>query len=375
MTEIKLNPLLALFLPQERREVVPLQFVSKDMLESSAMKISRSHILATIALTGLTLIAGYFIMRHYVEHEPAGPPEKVTIAYSATTDSVLAQVAQMQGYYLQEGLEAIPHRYSYGKPALREVVEGKADFATVAETPFMFAVMAGEKVSIIATIQTASRNHAIVARKDRGILNPGDLKGRKIAVTLGTTAEFFMDTFLAVHEIARKDMEVVDLNPGEMSEALANGDVDAVSTFLPFSLQVQKKLGDRGTVFLDENIYTFMFNIVTTQKLIRENPGKIKKLLRALIKAEEFVSQNQAEAQKAVADFSRMDPALVREIWPVYSYTVKLDQSLVLALEEETRWAVKGGLLANEKTPPDYLDYVYLEGLESIRPKAVRILR
>ena len=338
------------------------------------MENSRSHRVATVAFAGLVLILGYFFMHHDVEHKPAGPPEKVTIAYSATADSVLAQVAQTQGYYLQEGLEAIPHLYPYGKPALKEMLEGRADFATVAETPFMFAVMDGEKVSVIATIQTASRNHAIVARKDKGILNPGDLKGKRIGVTLGTTTEFFMDTFLAVHEIARKEVSVVGLNPGETAQALANGDVDAVSVFMPFSLQVQKKLGDKGTVFKDENIYTFMFNVVATREFVRENPGKVRKLLRALIKAEEFVRENRPEAEKIVADFTGMDEATVREIWPVYSYAVRLDQSLVLALEEETRWAVKGGLPGEEKTP-DYLDHIYLQGLESIKPKAVRILK
>jgi sulfonate transport system substrate-binding protein len=331
-------------------------------------------IFASIAFAVSVLLLCYIFLPTHSAYTPAGPPEKVTIAYSATTDSVLAEVAQMQGYYLQEGLEVTTHLHHYGKPALKEVLEGKADFATVAETPFMFAVMNGEKVSIIATIQTAGRNHAIIARKDKGILSPGDLKGKKIAVAVGTTADFFLDTFLAVHEISRKNTSVLDLKPDQMAGALARGDVDAVSIFMPFSNQVEKELGERGTVLVDENIYTFMFNVVATQKFIRENPGKVKKLLRALIKAEEFVRQNQLAAQKIVADFSRMDAALIREVWPVYSYSVKLDQSLVLALEEESQWAIKGGLVGMNKAP-DYLDYIYFEGLESLQPKAVRILR
>ena len=92
---------------------------------------------------------GYLLLRLHAEPtiSPAGPVEKVTIAYSATTDSVLAQVAQTRGYYREEGLEVTPHMHPYGKPALREVLEGKADFATVAETPVMFAILNGEKIS------------------------------------------------------------------------------------------------------------------------------------------------------------------------------------------------------------------------------------
>ena len=73
----------------------------------------------------------------------------------------------------------------------------------------MFAIMKGEKISIIATIQTSDIGNAILARKDKGILTLGDLKGKKIAATLGTTSDFFLDAILAVNGISRKDVEIV----------------------------------------------------------------------------------------------------------------------------------------------------------------------
>ena len=39
---------------------------------------------------------------------------------------------------------------------------------------------------------------AIVARKDKGILNPTDLKGKKIGLMLGTNAQYFLYLFLQV---------------------------------------------------------------------------------------------------------------------------------------------------------------------------------
>jgi len=333
------------------------------------MRKTRIYLCAVLVVT---LILGALFTIPF--DKSPGPPEKITIAFSATMDAVLAEVALIQGHYLQEGLEVTAHLHPYGKLALKDLLEGKADFATVAETPVMLAIMHGEKIAIVATIETGNRVNAIVARRDRGILTPGDLKGKKIAVTLGTTADFFMDTFLALHEIARKEMQVVDLKPEQMVDALARGEVDAVSVFMPFPIQLQKRLGSRVVAFYDDNIYTFMFNIVATQKFISENPGKVRKLLRALVKAEEFVSLNPSQAQMMIADFSRTDPALVRELWQSFSYRVKLDQSLLLALEEETLWAIKGGLVGKQPIP-DYLDYIYLGGLESVNAKSVRILR
>src|SRR5512136_1451054 len=87
-----------------------------------------------IVVTVVALIGSLFACTRQNE-KPAGPPEKVTIAYAATTDAVLAEVAQMRGYYREEGLEVTPHLHPYGKPALEDLLAGKADFATVAETP------------------------------------------------------------------------------------------------------------------------------------------------------------------------------------------------------------------------------------------------
>ncbi len=319
-------------------------------------------------------IAGYIFMRTNTDHTSVGPPERITIAYSATTDAVLAEVAQVRGYYLQQGLDATPHLHPYGKLALQELLDGKADFATVAETPVMFAIMKGEKISVIATIQTSNKNTAIVARKDKGILTPADLKGRKIAATLGTTSQFFMDVFLALHGIAWKDVKVIDVKAEELQDVLLHGDVDAVSAFNPYLMRVRKRLGDRGITFYDEDAYTQTFNIVATQEFIGRNPGAVKKMLQALINAEKFVKQKPEEAQKIVADFSRMDIATVREIWSGVNFSVALNESLVLALEDESEWSIENKL-AGKTQVPNYLDFIYFEGLESVKPEAVRILR
>jgi len=308
------------------------------------------------------------------DQKPVGPPEKVTIAIATSADAVLAQVAQVKGLFRQEGLEVTPHLHPYGKPALREVLEGKADFATVAETPVMFAIMNGEKIAIIATIQTSELAHAILARRDRGILTFGDLKGKKIAATLGTTSHFFLDALLVTHGISRKDVQVVDLKAEEIPDALARGDVDAVSTFTLYTALTQKKMGDRVITFKDKVINHYPFNVVATQDFIRNNPAKVEKVLRALVKAEEFVRIHPEDAQKIVADFTGIELAIIRDICANAVFTTTLDQSLILALEDESRWAINNGLTSARKVP-NYLDFIYFNGLKSVKPEAVRILR
>ena len=335
----------------------------------------RKPFLNRIVFVVAALATGAFLFAcNRTEPKPASPPEKITIAYATVPETALAQVAQSQGYYREEGLEVTPHLHPYGKPAFEDLLAGKADFATVAETPVMFAIMQGEKVSVIATIQTSSLSNAILARRDRGILTPGDLKGKKIAVTLGTTLDFFLDSLLIVHGISRKDVEIVGMKVGEMADALARGDVDAISTFAHYKAITQKNLDDSVITFQDKDIYRETYNVVATQEFISKNPLTVKKMLRALIKANKFNRDNPLEVQKIVADLSGIETAIVRDIWADNSFCVTLDQTLILALEDESRWAISNKLTA-AKEVPNYLDFIYSDGLKSIKPEAVGILR
>lgn len=323
---------------------------------------------ATLAITML------FVACDRTGSKPSGQPEKVIIAYAALPETALAQIAESRGYFGEEGLEATVRSFSYGKLALTDLLQGNADFATVAETPVMFSIINGEKIGVIATIQSSTRNHAIVARKDKAVLTPQDLKGKRIATTLGITADYFMDAFLATHKISRKEITIVNLRPEEHQDALVNGRVDALSTFYPFLKKTQDTLGARGITFYDRDIYTETFHVVAKQDYISNNTEKVRKVLRALLKAEAFAAQHPAEAQKIVADFSRTDAGIISAIWADNDFEVSLDQKLVLALEDESRWAIKNRLTTATKAP-NFLDHISLDGLKSVRPEAVRIVR
>jgi NitT/TauT family transport system substrate-binding protein len=288
------------------------------------------------------------------QQQKTSPPEKITIAYTTNLNPVLIHIALVKGFFKEEGLEAAPQPHAFGKLALQSVIDGKP-------------------ITTLAVLQTSNRNEAIIARKDRGITKPSDLRGKKIGLTLGTTGHFFTDSFLQLHNIDEKQVKIIDLNPDEMAAALDTGKVDAVSTWNPNLIQLKKKLGSKGIMFFGESLYTENFCIVTGQEYAKKNPESIKKVLRALIKAETFVQQHPDEARRCVAEFIKLDKALIDESWDIFTFRVALDQALIVDFEDQTRWAIKQRL-TKRRNMPNYLDFIYIDGLESVKPEAVRII-
>ena len=306
--------------------------------------------------------------------QSAEPPQKITVAYTYQPQSTLVHVAVAKGYFAEEGLAVQPLMHTYGKAALQSVVENKADFATVAETPVMFNVLKGEKIFVIANIEASSMNNAVVARKDAGITAPGDLKGKRIAFTPGTTSDFFLDSLLTANGLTRKEIQPAPLKPEEMQDAIMAKKVDAVSTWNYPLTQINRQLGANGTIFYDREIYTETFNIAARQDFVQKNPETVKRFLRALIKAENFVAKNPDAAQAIMSAATKIDQTLIHEVWNDFNYRVVLDQTLLITLEDETRWAIKNKL-TEQTVMPDYMSYIHLDSLRAVKPKAIKMSR
>ncbi len=300
--------------------------------------------------------------------------QKVTVAYTTQPQSTLIHIAVNKGYFSNQGLDVQPLIHSFGKAALQSILDGKADFATVAETPVMFSVLKGDKIFVIANIESSNVNNAVLARPDAGIVKAADVKGKRIGFTPGTTSDFFLDSFLTAQGLTRKEITPVPLTPNEMQEALQTGKVEAVSSWNYTLTQIKHQLGAQAVIFYDRQIYTETFNIAATQDFVQRNPQAVTRFLRALIQAEDFVTKNPQEAQDIMAAAIKVDKELVREVWDAFNYQVRLEQNLLITLEDETRWAMKNKL-TDKTVMPNYKDYFHVESLMAVRRETVKLKR
>ena len=300
--------------------------------------------------------------------------QKVTIALVNQPQSTLIFVAMKKGYFSDEGLDVQPLLQSFGKAALQTMIEGKADFATSAETPIMFSILRGDAIFVVANIETSTANDAVVARVDAGISKPADLKGKRIGFMPGTTIDFFLDSFLTAQGLTRQDITPVPLKPDEVLDALLAKKADAVAAWNYPLTQIKRQLGAQAVTFYDRQIYTEHFNIAAMQDFVRQNPQTVTALLRGLVRAQAFVDDHANEAQDIVAEAIKVEKDLVEEVWNVMSYQVRLDQNLTITLEDETRWAMKNKL-TDQTVMPGYASFIYVDALKAVKPGAVRMDR
>jgi NitT/TauT family transport system substrate-binding protein len=194
----------------------------------------KGAVIGTLILAAV-LAASYAWIARTPPEQPSGPLEPMTIAINAHyTGTGLVFVAHVKGYFANEGLNVTLQPHTTGKTALDMALEGRADLATVADIPIMFAVTKGQPVSIVATISTVEKDPGIIGRKDKGILTLASLNGKRIGVTLGTSGHFVLDAFLIRQKLSTDDVTLLDQKPEEHADALMKGDIDAVATWEPY---------------------------------------------------------------------------------------------------------------------------------------------
>ena len=165
-------------------------------MESSSR--SRSPVVIFVAIA----VIAWSVIGCKPPDKQAGPRKKITFAHTNSPNVALVHIAFAKGFFAEEGLDATPQPHAFGKLALDAVNEGKADFATPGDTPFVYSVMNGRKITALAVIETSNRNQGIIARKDRGIATPSDFLGKRVGFTPGSTSDYFLSSFLLYHGIS-----------------------------------------------------------------------------------------------------------------------------------------------------------------------------
>jgi len=320
-----------------------------------------------IALVG---IGYYFLVSN---NQYSKPLEKITIAAYAGDTGALVYIAKERGYFAENGLDVAIKDYEAGKLACDALMAGEADIATSADFVFVSNSFKNTDIRLLGTVAVAEVCE-LVARKDRGILEPQDLKGKRVGVTKKSTAEFFLGSFLIYNGLSISDIEAVDLKPSEIVEAVINGDIDAGYTWIPNTNDIVDALGENAVKYPGQSGQDFYFVLISKESWIESHPAAARRLMKALMQAEEYVKNNNQEAKKFIQKRFSLPFSHVDYSWLKHRFVVNISQALLIAIEDQARWRIENRLTdANEI--PNYLDYIYMDALEEVKPEAISIIR
>jgi NitT/TauT family transport system substrate-binding protein len=202
-------------------------------------------------------------------------------------------------------------------------------------------------------------------RHDRGIKRLKELNGKMVGLTMGTNQTYFLDAMFQVNGVANDAVLWADLSTDAMYRGIVDGRLDAAVLFQPNLARIEKKMGDRVRVFYDEEVYAFWLILAGRTDWIDSHPDAVRSTLKTLITANQAIPANPEKARKQVG-------AMLVQLFHPEDYAISLDQEMLLALDDQTRWAMKEQLV-KARPMPNYLDAMRYHYLESLLPVAVTL--
>ncbi len=154
-------------------------------------------------------------------------PTNVSFAYQVGYNYGMYYVAQQHGWLKSEGINLSPMTiFQSGPTELESLLAGQFDVAVLGFVPVLTLAAEGQPIRIIDVVDNSGATYSLVAQQ--GITSVADLKGKTVAVTVGSNYEYFLDQLLVKYGMTESDINVVNAQPSEGQAAFTAGRVDAV---------------------------------------------------------------------------------------------------------------------------------------------------
>jgi len=250
------------------------------------------------------------------EYGAAQSLEKVRIGMPSLSLSFIApQVGYARGFFREEGIDA-------------EIIRIATNIGIVAvttkEVGYTTAVGAGLRSAVkglplkVVTYFNGRPLHVLVAKPELKTL--ADLRRKVIGFAgYGDSTEFMLRAMLrqAGMEL-EKDVQAFQVSgSGQRLQALLAGKLDAAIVPPPFNFEAESK-GFVRLVAAADVFETSVSGLALHVDTLRDKPAQVKKMLRALLKAQNFIRGNRPESVRVIADWLKLEPRIAQASYDIY---------------------------------------------------------
>lgn len=205
-------------------------------------------------------------------------------------------------------LDHLPYRIDWSEfaaaaPLLEALNAGAVDSGPVGDAPLVFALAAGAEIRAIGVNHSNPEATAIIALPGSPLTDAASLKGRRIATGRGSIGHYQVLAALKSVGLTTRDIDLVFLAPGDAKAALSTGQIDAWSTWEPYTALEQvtesAKLVVPGTGLSSGLSYQ-----VATVAAIRDKRAALDDLLQRLFRAQRWSLAHVDDYSKRLAQLT-----------------------------------------------------------------------
>jgi NitT/TauT family transport system substrate-binding protein len=273
----------------------------------------------------------------------AGAAEKVRISVTNYNMSYLAAgVAAKKGFFREEGLDPEIIRMNFNV-AMSALINGEVEYTMIFGS-VVRAAMRGIPVKVVAVL-IDSPPYALISKPELKSIKA--LAGRNLGIGVyGSTNDVVARMMLEHSGInPDKDVKIVAFGfDGARLAALQEGLVDAALIAPPADAQA-RRAGFNVLARANDFLKFPHIGLGTSNRVIKEKPQELKKVIKAMVRANHFIRENRDESIKVLMEWGRTERENAADAydstWQVFSADGSLAEEGMRLVIEDARKALK----------------------------------
>jgi NitT/TauT family transport system substrate-binding protein len=293
---------------------------------------------------------------------------KMTIATGVDPSLAQFYVAQAGGIFKKNGLDVDLKLGSSGSAMVPLLVNNQIQAALGAEQAGIQTHNLDPNMVIVGESMMGTRYQAIIGRD---LADLAAMKGKRIGVAVGTASDVFWQALLAKLRLDPKDYKVINVEPPEMLAGLERRDVDAVSSWEPWSSRILAGVPGAKVLTLNEGIFVIRDYVYVNKSWAEKNPAAMKAFMLSMVEATKLLIDKPKEAAGYVAKTLKLDPEFTAQLMTRVDFEMRLNKDAVEHMKEIEKQLANTGKL----TKPIVWDKIFWpEPLAEVDPAAVEPL-
>ena len=293
--------------------------------------------------------------------------EKVVVNI-ATLSLTPINVAKEVGY-LEEELAKYNATFEYsvhqnGPPINEGIASKRVDFGSLGEGAILGGANNKLDTKLLSLATDGKRGiNTIIATKQSGIQSLEQLKGKKIAVALGTSHHVFLLRALEKVGLTLDDVNIVNLSVTDAHPAFQTNQVDAwVTAEMYADLEKQK-----GAVLLTNgeelDVYSPTFYIARGE-FAEKHPELVKAILKAIDRAIELKNTDPEKYYEIAAKVSGYDVSVIKANERYELLNEAPSEELLVQFQETAEIMKKLGYITNDIDVKSLVDTSFINDLK-----------
>lgn len=238
-----------------------------------------------------------------------------------------AYVADGLGIFKRNGLDVVVNTFNTGTDAVQAMRSARAGFVIAGDMPSAKTWSVGDVVGV-APVTWDDSSLAVLAIES--IKRAADLKGKKVATRIGSSGEIFFTNFLRQNGIARNQVDMLNLSPGDMPVAMANGDIVAYLWNQPTTAVGMRAV--KGAHFLTDGTKGFGMNRIllsAARPTAEGSPDEVTAVIKSLLEAQAVIKNEPDKAYPIIAKIMSTSVEKVKEQIAAFNYDMTVDKAFV----------------------------------------------